>query len=103
MKRAEVISTIDAVGKLLGKLDGYVLKDADTKEVIAEVDEEVLIGMMIGGICCKKFLTGEVTDTDPERILNTMMLTHVEAMRLRNLIGKIMADHGDIKPQSDDE
>ena len=103
MKRAEVISTIDAVGKLIGKLDRYALKDPDTQEVIAEVDKEVLIGMMIGVICCKQLLTDEVTDTDPELILTTMTLTHTKAMRLMNLIDKIVADHSDIEPQSDDE
>ncbi len=103
MKREKVISTIDALGELLGKLDGYALKDADTKEVIAEVDKEVLTGMTIGVICCKNLLTGEVTDTDPKLILDTMTLTHAKAMRLRNLIDEIMADHGDVEPQSDDE
>ena len=103
MKRAKVISTIDAVGELIGRLDGYALKDADTKEVIAEVDEEVLIGMMLGVICCKNLLTGEVTDTDPEHLLARMTLVHAKVMRQWNLIDKIMADHGDIEPQSDDE
>lgn len=105
-EKAEAISTIDAVGELLVGFDRHALKDPDTQEVVAEVDEEILVGMMIGAIFCKELLIGGATETDPELIIDKMTFAHAQVMRMKRLMklfDKIKAAQGYVEPQSDDE